>query len=94
MLGPSLGKGLSVITQFLSLSIIGVMAWYSWDMWHVAWQGKWTSDTIWGVRLAIPYFALPVGFGVYFLQLLAELLVMLTGVPKSLANSPDFEETH
>lgn len=94
LLGPDLGKILSVTTQILSLVIIGVMTWYSWDMWHVAWQGKWTSDTIWGVRLAIPYFALPVGFGVYFLQLLAELIAILTGRHATLVNSSDFEKAH
>jgi len=75
-------KALFVITLSLSLVIIAVMVYYGFDYWHVAFERNWKSDTIWGVRLWIPYLALPVGFGLLFLQLLADLTAVVTGVEK------------
>jgi len=34
---------------------------------------------VWGVRLWIPYLAMPIGFGVMSLQYLADLLSLLRG---------------
>lgn len=70
---------LAVVTLSLSIAIIGVMLWYGFDYWHFAWDRGWKSDTIWGVRLWIPYLALPVGFGLLLLQLIADLVGVLTG---------------
>lgn len=70
---------LAVVTLSLSIAIIGVMLWYGYDYWHFAWDRGWKSDTVWGVRLWIPYLALPVGFGLLMLQLIADLVGVLTG---------------
>ncbi|WP_187428868.1 hypothetical protein ROLI_016790 [Roseobacter fucihabitans] len=72
-------KGLAVLTLSLSIAIIAVMLWYGFDYWHFAWDRGWKSDTVWGVRLWIPYLALPVGFGLLLLQLIADLVGVLTG---------------
>ena len=52
------------------------MLWYGYEYWHFAWVRGWRSDTIWGVRLWIPYLALPVGFFLFLLQLLADLMAV------------------
>ncbi|MEP2639717.1 TRAP transporter small permease [Roseobacter sp.] len=72
-------RGLAVVTLSVSIVIIGVMVWYGYDYWHFAWDRGWKSDTVWGVRLWIPYMALPVGFGLLFLQLIADLIGVVTG---------------
>lgn len=72
-------RGLAIVTLSLSIAIIGVMLWYGYDYWHFAWERGWKSDTVWGVRLWIPYLALPVGFGLLLLQLVADLVGVLTG---------------
>ena len=35
---------------------------------------NWRSDTVWGVKLWIPYVALPIGFALYSLQLIADII--------------------
>ncbi len=77
-----LRKALAVFTLSLSILIIGVMLWYGYEYWHFAWDRGWHSDTVWGVRLWIPYFALPVGFGLLMLQLIADLVAVITGTEK------------
>jgi len=77
-----LRRWLHIFTLGLSLLIIAVMVFYGFDYWHVAFERNWKSDTVWGVRLWIPYLALPVGFGLLFLQLFADLVGVTTGADK------------
>ncbi|WP_425039755.1 TRAP transporter small permease [Primorskyibacter sp. S187A] len=71
-----------LVTLSLSILIVGVMLLYGYEYWHFAWDRGWRSDTVWGVKLWIPYLALPVGFGLLLLQLVADLVAVLTGVDK------------
>ena len=73
---------MAILTSVLSIAIVSVMLWYGYDYWHFAWERGWRSDTVWGVRLWIPYLALPIGFGLLLLQLIADLVAVLTGVDK------------
>lgn len=75
-------KALHVFTLGLSLLIIAVMVFYGFDYWHIAFERNWKSDTVWAVRLWIPYLALPIGFGLLFLQLAADLVAVLIGLDK------------
>jgi TRAP-type C4-dicarboxylate transport system permease small subunit len=58
------------------------MLFYGAEFWHAAWSRNWKSDTVWGVRLWIPYFAMPVGFGLLLLQLAADTWAVITGMDK------------
>ena len=71
-----------VLTSVLSIAIVSVMLFYGYEYWYFAWERGWQSDTIWGVRLWIPYLAIPVGFGFMLLQLIADLVAVLTGIQK------------
>lgn len=73
---------LAILTSVLSIAIVSVMLWFGYEYWHFAWDRGWRSDTIWAVPLWIPYLALPVGFGLLLLQLIADLVAVLTGVDK------------
>lgn len=73
---------LAVCTLLASIVIISVMLYYGFEYWHFAFSRGWTSDTVWGVRLWIPYLSIPVGFGLLLLQLLADLVAVVTGVDK------------
>jgi len=66
-----------------TILVVGMMAFYAFEQWYEAWAKNWRSDTVWGVRLWIPYFAIPVGFCVFLLQLLADLLGVLSRRDKS-----------
>lgn len=71
-----------MITSFLSIVIIAIMLYYGYEYWHFAYERNWKSDTVWGVRLWIPYLALPIGFGLLLLQLIADFYAVLIGVDK------------
>ena len=81
-LRPGPRKGLALITLSLSILIVGVMLFYGYDYWHFAWERGWRSDTVWGVRLWIPYLSIPIGFGLLLLQLVADLVAVITGIDK------------
>ena len=51
------------LTLIASIIVTGIMLFYGFEQWHVAYERNWKSDTVWGVRLWIPYLALPLGFG-------------------------------
>ncbi|MBL4750082.1 MAG: TRAP transporter small permease [Amylibacter sp.] len=68
---------LSIFTMSLSIAIVAVMLWYGFDYWHFAWSRGWHSDTVWGVRLWIPYLSLPVGFALLLLQMIADLVAVV-----------------
>jgi TRAP-type C4-dicarboxylate transport system permease small subunit len=68
---------LAVLTLTLSIAITAIMLFYGYEHWHFAWARGWTSDTVTAVPLWIPYFSLPVGFGLLLLQLTADLVALL-----------------
>ena len=81
-LPPRLRMAMAVVTLTLSIAIVALMLFYGYEYWHFAWDRGWRSDTVWGVKLWIPYLALPVGFALLLLQLVADLVALLTGVDK------------
>jgi len=68
---------LAILTLSLSAAMVAVMFWYGFEFWLLTWDRGWRSDTIWGVRLWIPYLSLPVGFALFFLQLVADLVAVI-----------------
>lgn len=71
---------LAIFTLLLSIAIILVMLWYGFEYWHIAWEKGWKSDTVWGVRLWIPYMSIPIGFALLLLQMIADLVALLLGI--------------
>lgn len=80
LLPPGMRKGLAFLTFGTSIAVIAVMFWYGFELWHIAWERNWRSDTVWGIKLAIPYLALPLGFGLYLLQLAADLYAIALNI--------------
>lgn len=77
MMGRRLRRAMAVFTLCVSIVIIGVMLFYGYEYWHFAWERGWRSDTVWGPKLWIPYLAIPVGFGLLLLQLVADLVAVI-----------------
>lgn len=73
LLPAPLRRALALLTLTLTLAIVGAMAFHGWELFHIALERGWRSDTVWGVPLWIPYLAMPVGFGLFLLQILADL---------------------
>jgi len=82
MMKPAARKALALFTLSVSIIIVALMVVYGFEFWHTAWSRNWKSDTVWGVRLWIPYLAMPVGFGLLLLQLVADLAAVVTGLDK------------
>ena len=71
-------KALAALVLASTIAIVGVMFWHGYHFWHEAWDWGETSNTPWNPKLWVPYLALPVGFGLYALQLGADFYAMLT----------------
>jgi TRAP-type C4-dicarboxylate transport system permease small subunit len=48
-------------------------------MFHLAWSRNWKSESVWALPLWKPYLAVPIGFGLFLLQLAADLWLVVTG---------------
>jgi len=70
---------MALAAALVSLGFCAVLAWTGLEFWYEAWDNGWRSDTIWEVRLWIPYLSMPVGFGILSLQYVADILALLTG---------------
>ncbi|MEM6745748.1 MAG: TRAP transporter small permease [Pseudomonadota bacterium] len=74
LLSGAARRGLALLIVVLTLVIAVVMLFYGFEMWLSAWERGWTTDTVWAPKLWVPYLAVPLGFGLYGLQLLADLI--------------------
>ena len=75
-------NALAFLVLGASIVIIGIMAYHAYEMWHFAWTRGWRSESVWGPRLWVPYLAMPVGFGLYLLQLGADLYAVAFGIER------------
>ncbi len=93
LLPPLVRKVLALVVLLLSIAVISVMAVHGFELFHTALERNWTSESIWGVALWIPYLAMPVGFGLFVLQLLADLVAAWMCEAEVLAHG-EFEEDY
>lgn len=75
---PGPRRILAALVLLVGIGTLGIMAWYGFEKWHIAWERNWRSSSVWGPPLWIPYLVLPVGFGLFILQLLADFLALIT----------------
>ena len=68
---------MAFVTLSVSIAIVCVMLFYGYEYWHFAWERGWRSDTVWGPKLWVPYLALPLGFALLLLQLVADLVALI-----------------
>ena len=84
---PILVKGrarkiLAGVVLLMTMAVVSVILFYSYENWHFAWERGWRSETVWAPKLWIPYLALPLGFGLYLLQLAADFVALVLGVDR------------
>ncbi|QHQ35529.1 TRAP transporter small permease [Algicella marina] len=79
-LPSKLRMALYLVVLVAGIGMVSVLFWYGYEFWHFAWERGWRSDTVWGVKLWIPYLSLPVGLGLLWLQLVADLVAVLLGI--------------
>jgi TRAP-type C4-dicarboxylate transport system permease small subunit len=66
----------------LGMAVCALVVFYSAELVYEAYVYNWRSPSVWRPQLWIPYLAVPVGFGLMFLQLLADLLACAKGRDK------------
>jgi len=79
LLPPSARKFLMITSFIAAIVVLAIMTYYSADLVYVSFTKGWTSETVWGPPLWIPYLTMPIGFGLFALQLTSDLFeVVLT----------------
>lgn len=76
MLPNGARRFLAYLVLAMTIVLMATLTFYAFEGWHEAYQRNWKSSTVWGARLWIPMLALPVGFGLYTLQLVADLVAL------------------
>lgn len=77
MLPVGARKLLAFLVLLLTIAVAGGMLWHGYHFWYEAWDWGETSNTPWNPKLWVPYIALPLGFGLYALQLAADFVAMM-----------------
>ena len=88
-LPPAGRRVLGVVVLGAALVIAGLLTVYGFEMWHLAADRGWRSDTVWGVKLWVPYLAVPLGFGLFALQLAADMLAEMAGMAEPPPTRPE-----
>ena len=73
LLPPAARRVLAVVVMLATIAMVAAMLWYGWEMFHLAWARNWKSESVWAFPLWITYLSVPVGFGLYLLQLIGDL---------------------
>lgn len=73
-LPPVGARILGVVVAIATIAIALIMLFYGYELFHIAAERGWRSETVWGVKMWIPYLAIPVGFFLYALQLIADVI--------------------
>lgn len=78
MLLPHAARKVLMIASYLAaVAILAVMTYHGWDLVYISYARGWVSETVWAPPLWIPYLSMPLGFGLFALQLLADLIEIL-----------------
>ena len=78
-LGPRARFWLALVSMLMAMAFCVVMLVLTWNFWLDTWNDGRLSNTIWRVRLWIPYASMPVGLGILALQYVVELYSLVTG---------------
>ncbi|MFN3685495.1 TRAP transporter small permease [Salinarimonas sp.] len=78
-LGRRLRLALYCLCLLLSIAVCAVVGLYGLELTIEAYTYNWRSSSVWGPRMWPAYAAIPVGFLVWMLQLMADLVAVLTG---------------
>ena len=69
---------LAVFSMLAAIAFCSILTVLTAQYWLEAWRQHWLSNTMWRVRLWIPYASMPVGLGVLTLQYVADFYELVT----------------
>jgi TRAP-type C4-dicarboxylate transport system permease small subunit len=67
-----------IVVSIISCLLSGLLAWYAWPMWWESIVENAHSESLWGPPLWIPYFFLPFGLSLLFLQYTIHIIQKIT----------------
>lgn len=70
---------LALVSMLIAMAFCLVMVVLTAMYWREAWHQHWLSNTMWRVRLWIPYASMPIGLGLLTLQFVVDLYNLVTG---------------
>lgn len=79
----------SVTVMLVTIAVIALMVWYSFDVLQQAYARGWKSSSVWAPRIWPVWAAVAAGFSLLLLQLLSDLYALVRGIdaPFSLEES-------
>ncbi|WP_432472778.1 TRAP transporter small permease [Amphritea sp. HPY] len=75
---PKFKRILAYITIALALLFSLLFSYTGWELWYEAWEGQWTTESIWELPLWIPYLSLPIGMTLLALEYLVDAICLFT----------------
>ena len=81
-LTPRIREITLLVVSIVSCIVCGIVAWYAWPMWWEAVVRNDHSESLWGPPLWIPYFFIPFGMSVLFLQYIVYITKKITVLKK------------
>ena len=78
MLGHEVRRWLFILGYAVALVFCGLFFWASVPWWYETFEGGQTTASMWRARLWIPYLSVPVGLGLLCLQMLSQIVLVLT----------------
>jgi TRAP-type C4-dicarboxylate transport system permease small subunit len=82
-LSPRTREMTLIVVSVISCILAGVLAVYAWPMWWEAVVNNEHSESLWGPPLWIPYFFLPLGMTLLFLQYVVQIHGKITAFMQS-----------
>lgn len=70
----------AVVIKLVTIAVIALMAWYSFDVLHQAYERSWKSPSVWAPKIWPVWLAITAGFSLLLLQLLSDLYALLRGI--------------
>ncbi len=70
---------LAIVATLVAMAFSFTMLVLAANYWHEAWAQRWLSNTMWRVRLWIPYASMPIGLGILSLQYVVDFLSLISG---------------
>jgi len=70
----------AVTVKLVTIAVIALMAWYSFDVLHQAHARSWKSPSVWAPEIWPVWAAITAGFSLLLLQLVSDLYALLRGI--------------
>jgi len=81
-LSPKTREILLIVVSIITCILALILAWFAWPMWWEAMVGNEHTESLWGPPLWIPYFFLPLGMSLLFLQYIVYIIKKIQSLRK------------